>query len=114
MVVDVTYVPTGPTAPMLHRIKNRVSNLVRHCRWFYIGLTNNPQRRFYEHSQKFAWDRMVVLYKTQSAIKEGDFEENLILYYRNSPYSKKLKNIKDGRQGALCYPPFYIYVLLKY
>ena len=117
MDLDESYVITGPTATSLHRIKNRVSNLVLDCRFFYIGLTNNPRRRFREHLRKdeVAWDRMVVLYETSSALKEGNFEEELILYYRESnSYSKKLKNKKNGRQGRLCYPPHYIYVLLKY
>ena len=57
---------------------------------------------------------MVVLYKTTSLRKEGDFEEDLILYYKNSLHSVKLKNIKNGRQGALSAPPYYIYAIFKY
>lgn len=116
MLLDDSYILTGPTAPALHRIKNRVSNLVRHCRWFYIGLTNRPWDRFCEHNRNdgIEWDRMVLLYTTSSLVKEGLFEQELIQYYRESPHKKKLKNIQSGAQGRLGVAPHYIYALLKY
>ena len=116
MFLDDTYILTGPTAPALNRIKNRVSNLVRHSRWFYIGLTNRPWERFCEHNRNdgIVWDRMVLLYTTTSLAKEGLFEQELIQYYRESRFGRKLKNIQSGAQGRLGVPPHYIYVLLKY
>lgn len=115
-ILEDDYILTGSTAECLPRIKNRVSNLAQHCKYFYIGLTNRPYDRFREHNCRdgIVWDRMVVLYQTTSALKEGNFEEELILYYKESKFKKKLKNNKDGRQGPLCQPPYYIYVLLKY
>ena len=114
--IDDSYVITGSAADCLPRIKNRISNLANHCKYFYIGLTNRPKSRFQEHrnSDGIIWDRMVVLYKTTSLKKEGDFEEDLILYYKNSQHSAKLENIKNGRQGALSAPPYYIYAIFKY
>lgn len=115
-VFDDSYIITGTAANCLPRIKNRISNLSNHCRFFYIGLTNRPKTRFQEHrnSDGILWDRMVVLYRTTSISKEGDFEEDLILYYKNGPRAAKLKNIKNGRQGALSAPPYYIYAIFKY
>ena len=116
MILDDTFILTGHTAPNLPRIKNRVSNLVRHCRYFYIGLTNRPWNRFMEHNRydEIEWDKMVLLYKTSSLVKEGAFEQELIQYYRESQYSKKLKNNKGGGEGRYGKAPHYIYVLLKY
>ena len=115
-LIDESYIITGSTANCLPRIKNRISNLSNHCKYFYIGLTNRTKARFQEHrnSDGILWDRMVVLYKTSSLRKEGDFEEELILYYKNGPRASKLKNIKNGRQGALSAPPSYIYTIFKY
>ena len=115
-LIDESYIITGSTANCLPRIKNRMSNLSNHCKYFYIGLTNRPKARFQEHrnSDGILWDRMVVLYKTSSLRKEGDFEEELILYYKNGPRASKLKNNKNGRQGALSAPPYYIYTIFKY
>ena len=115
-LIDESYIITGSTANCLPRIKNRISNLSNHWKYFYIGLTNRPKARFQEHrnSDGILWDRMVVLYKTSSLRKEGDFEEELILYYKNGPRASKLKNIKNGRQGALSAPPYYIYTIFKY
>ena len=114
--IDDSLIITGTATNCLPRIKNRISNLANHCKDFYIGLTNRPKSRFQEHrnSDSILWDKMVVLYKTSSLRKEGDFEEDLILYYKNSQHSVKLKNIKNGRQGALSAPPYYIYVIIKY
>lgn len=86
MHLDDSYILTGPTAPALHRIKNRVSNLVRHCHWFYIGLTNRPWDRFCEHNRTdgIEWDRMVPLYTTSSLVKERLSEQDLIQYYCDS------------------------------
>lgn len=116
MILDESYILSGHTAPNMPRIKNRVSNLVHHCRFFYIGLTNRPWPRFNEHNRQdeIEWDRMVLLYRTRSLAKEGAFEQELIRYYRGSQYCKKLKNIQSGAQGRLGKSPHYIYVLLKY
>ena len=57
---------------------------------------------------------MVLLYTTSSLVKEGQFEQDLIQYYRESPHKKKLKNIQSGAQGRLGVAPHFIYVLLKY
>ena len=114
--IDDSYIITGTSSNCLPRLKNRISNLSNNCKYFYIGLTNRPKTRFQEHrnSDGILWDRMVVLYKTSSLRKEGDFEESLILYYKNGPRASKLKNIKNGRQGALSAPPYYIYAIFKY
>lgn len=116
MELDDSYILTGATEPALRRIKNRVSNLARHCRWFYIGLTNRPWDRLCEHNRTdgIEWDRMVVLYQTSSLAKEGAFEQNLIQYYRESQYARRLKNVQGGAQGRLGVSPHFIYVLLKY
>ena len=31
-----------------------------------IGITNNPERRFYEHQKRDGWERMIVKYVTGS------------------------------------------------
>ena len=114
--IEDSYILTGYEASCLPILKNRISNMARHCKYFYVGLTNRPQRRFYEHRTEdgILWDRMIVLYSTKMALREGNFEEALITYYKSSKYAKKLKNRKDGRQGPCCDPPYYIYVILKY
>lgn len=117
MDYTVEYVQiTGTAAACLPIIKNRVSNLAAHCRHFYIGLTNRPEDRMREHRRDdgILWDRMVVLYQTTSLKKEGDFEEDLILYYKSSKYSRKLTNDRNGRQGPTTAPPLYIYAIFKY
>lgn len=115
-IFDDSYILTGYEADRFPQLKNRVSNLANGCKYFYIVLTNRPQRRFYEHRYRdgIKWDKMVVLYKTMMARREGNFEEELITYYKDSQYSKKLKNKQNGRQGRSCEPPYFIYVILKY
>ena len=114
--VDYSYVLTGSRSK-LPQIKNRISNIANRCTHFYIGLTNHPERRFADHVRKGLanWDRMVVLYQTSSARKEGDFEDELIAYYRESKYASKLINspLSGGREGRMSEPPCYIYVLVE-
>ena len=47
--IDDSFILTGSTTNCLPRIKNRISNLANHCKYFYIGLTNRPKARFQEH-----------------------------------------------------------------
>lgn len=99
------------TSDLKSRLKNSISNFIIHTDFFYIGITDNPYRRFREHKFK-GFKRMVVLYRTSSAKYEKNLEKELVEYYR-SKYSDKLMNNKGGGGGRFGQNKFkYLYLLL--
>lgn len=77
-------------------------------RRFKIGITDNPRRRF---KKKYAkkYDKMIVVYKSLSINNVRDLERKLIEYNRDWA-----DNIIGGGGGNYGYPPYFMYVVVRY
>lgn len=71
-----------------------------------IGITNNPERRFYEHQRRDGWERMIVKYETSSIKHANEIEK----YFINR--HDWLENSWAGWSNMGCGSKFYVYILL--
>jgi len=101
-------------------LKTALGQHARGSQYVYIGITNNPQRRFSEHQAAaqredpdYPWDKMVIIYKTASIDNAKKTEKALIEHARNSNYEPKTWNWKGGGGGKFNPTEVqYVYVLL--
>ena len=100
-------VHTGwPSQLGLQRIVSAFTRSDR-CSQFKIGITGNPIRRASQYP--YAYDEMVVLYKTMSERFVRDTEGFLTdLYWEDCDNSIR------GRSGRLSGAPYYLYVVLRH
>ena len=74
-----------------------------------IGITNDPDRRFYEHQKRnpsMNWERMVLKYSTTSVCNANAVEQYFI---KNRP---ELVNSWAGFSNMTEKGPYYVYILL--
>lgn len=72
-----------------------------------IGITNNPERRFYEHKKSEDWDRMIVKYETCSVKHANEIEKYFIGRHN------WLENSWTGWSNMGKGNKFYVYILLS-
>lgn len=71
-----------------------------------IGITNNPDRRFYEHQCRDGWERMIVKYETTSVKHANEIEK----YFINR--CEWLENTSTAWSNMGAGDRFYVYILL--
>ena len=98
----------GWPSNLKHKFHKRVSALVRGCNHWKIGITNNPKNRFSLPDYRDNYDRMIVMYRTESLNSARELETHLIEHYRG--YSD---NINTGGGGPSGEPPYFLYVVKK-
>jgi hypothetical protein len=77
---------------------------------FYIGITENPSRRFEEHQAvQGSWTRMVILCKALSSNDTAYLERGLISQHRDNI---RCINIGRGGECASGGSPHYLYLLI--
>ena len=77
---------------------------------FYIGITENPSRRFEEHQAvQGSWTRMVILCKALSSNDTAYLERGLINQHRDNI---RCMNIGRGGECASGGSPHYLYLLI--
>ncbi len=89
----------------------------RAAKAFYVGFTNDPQRRFREHQDEdrttyadHPWEQMLVIYKTPSLDNALAVESELIALGQKN-YRSKCKNAASGRVHEGRLPYAYVYYL---
>lgn len=89
-------------------LKISVSLFLRNYRRVKIGITTNPDRRWYNHrtDPKESWDRMVVKYVTTSEANANRIEKYFI---EDEP---KLHNTWTGWSHMSEAEQYYVYILL--
>ena len=101
---------TGRPNEVLSNVLRSISAYTRidRTRSFKIGITNDPERRFQEEYAPY-YDRMFVLYRSDSIDNVSILEEELV------EHNKDLAdNIVAGGGGNIGIPPYYLYVVVKY
>lgn len=96
-------------------LKNSVSNFITWHEYFYIGISNNPERRNYQHYKNGkGHSKMEVLYVSSSPRMCKKLEAELVAYYNeHAKYCGYNKNKKGGGGGPDgLNGPYYLYILL--
>ena len=83
--------------------------MVRGCNHWKIGITNNPENRLSQPDYSGNYDRMIVMYRTESLNSARELERRLIDYYQGSS-----DNINAGGGGLPGEPPYFLYVVIKH
>jgi uncharacterized protein (DUF488 family) len=77
-------------------------------RFFKIGITNDPERRFQEAYAKH-YDKMFAVYQSTSISSVSRLEDELVEHNRDLA-----ENILAGGGGNIGRSPYYLYVVVKY
>jgi len=102
----VTGWPNEVASTVLRKISAYTrSNKVR---YFKIGITVDPERRF-DEEHKYNYDEMAVVYRSDSYDNVCDLERELIEH--NSGLADNMIGGGGGRKGE---PPHYMYVVIKH
>ncbi len=103
-------VRTGAFKDMKEFLIRSIQSYVMHHNSVKVGITCDPDRRFYEHSNSGKrWKKMVVKYETSSVDYINNMEKALIEHHFDF-----IENVVNGGGGpnGKC-GPYYLYVLLK-
>lgn len=76
---------------------------------FYLGITENPERREQEHLAG-GWDYMDVLVEAPSSRETGMLEERLLEQFSRAPLCQ---NVGRGRERPSGGRPHYVYVVVR-
>ena len=99
----------------LANLKNAVTTYVLQAPCHYVGITDNPKRRYDEEHRKNGWITMVVVHKTTRVGVAQRLEKRLIRHLRESPYASRCLNQTMGgetpRQSS-DRGSYYVYILL--
>ena len=104
------YYYTGWPKDVLTGLKISIALYLRSYRNVKIGITNWPERRFYEHIQRdssIKWQRMVVKYQTTSVANANKIEKYFI------DNETRLRNRWNGFSKMSESGPYYVYILLS-
>jgi hypothetical protein len=100
---------TGSINEIIETLIRGIGQYTRHYSHVKIGITNNPSRRFQEHSRSGDnWKRMIIKYKTSSINFIKQIET--ILIDNHWDYVRNKVGGGGGREGM---KPYYLYVLVK-
>jgi hypothetical protein len=107
MIILHNYI-TGHLAEVESSLKRTVAAYLRNGYKVKIGITNNPERRSYEHGQTRKWKQMIIKYQTSSVRYINEIERIIIEhhwdYIENEVAGGGGPNGKEG--------PYYLYILL--
>ena len=96
-----------------------IGNIHAHCRrfidslsetFFYIGITENPGRRFAEHEITGNWSQMHVLLEAVTSATTGAMEAELLEHYLRSHRCLNVGRGSERRSGGT---PHYLYVIVN-
>ena len=88
---------------------NRIAEIARAGVTFYIGITENPARRWSEHAERGLWTWMEVLVTAPSSRATGELEERLV---RRFGGNFMCQNIGRGGEGRSAGRPHHLYVVV--
>lgn len=104
------YYFTGRPQDIISSVLRSISANTRkdRVRYFKIGITNGPERRF-RQAYVTNYDKMLVIYRSTSLKFVSELECELI------EHNKDLAdNIIGGGGGNYGDPPYFMYVVIKY
>lgn len=109
-MADVYYnYVTGWPGEVVSTVLRKISAYTRtnKVRYFKIGITVDPERRF-DEEYKYNYDEMIVVYRSDSYDNVCDLERQLIEHN-----SELADNMIGGGGGRIGNPPHFMYVVIK-
>ena len=77
---------------------------------FYIGITENPERRFEEHlGSGVNWDEQIILVEARTSATTASLEQELLAYFGKW---SRCTNLSRGGECASSGSPHFLYLLL--
>lgn len=101
---------TGSPKSVVSNVLRSISVYTRkdRVRFFKIGITNDPERRFWEEHASY-YDKMIVVYQSSSITNVSILEDELIEHNR-----ALADNIIVGGGGDYGNPPYFLYAVIKH
>ena len=99
-----------PYAAVEQACRRRILSVIRNDLTFYFGISENPQRRWAEHSESCGnWQEMIVLVEADSSVRTAGLERTFI-----KEFGERLAclNIGPGGERASSSSPHYFYMLV--
>ena len=101
---------TGNPSQVLPKLKSSLRHYRKNYSSVYVGITNDPKRRFTQHKAKLRWNTMVVKYSSSSTNYVRKIEKELDSFALNRGYG--LENRTGGGGGQTGEGKQYLYFLL--
>lgn len=100
--------------PALERLKRSLSGYMSRNRAIYIGATNDPEARWFEHRERdHRWREMFLLYEAFNPVLAAHLERELIAYVRATRFRIDCRNVGSGGEGLRPGPSIVLYALLR-
>ena len=93
-----------------HHASSRIRELAVRGVAFYIGITENPARRWGDHCQAAPWDDMEILIEAPSSHVTAELERRLIDNFRPV---LGCANVGPGGECRSAGHPHFLYVLVR-
>ena len=108
-MVEFNLITGFPTA-VIDTLNRKIGQYKRHYTSIKVGITGQePAERFAQHLQAFDWEKMIVIYSSQSEKNCNQIEAMLVECHYND-----LTNVRQGGGSELRERgKNYVYVLLK-
>jgi hypothetical protein len=75
---------------------------------FYVGISEDPSRRWAEHADRNHWQGMIVICEAASSRETAALERRLLSWHSTSPLCR---NVGRGGERPSAGRPHYLYVL---
>jgi len=89
--------------------RSQMSSILRRNVAFYIGITEDPPRRFADHCDHMEWERMIILVQASTSSTTGSLERALLAEFGTC---FMCINIGPGGERASAGSPHFLYVLV--
>ena len=92
----------------LRRVDQRIEALTRGGLRFYVGITENPSRRWSEHDTGM-WEKMVVMLRARDSHVTAGMERLVLQKWLNHPLCQ---NVAPGGERMSAGSPHHFYILI--
>ena len=91
------------------RVDQRIEALTRGGRQFYVGITENPSRRWSEHDTGMMWERMEIMLRAGDSEVTGGLERRVLQKWLSHPLCR---NVAPGGERSSEGSPHHLYILI--
>ena len=102
---------TGYPNHVISDLKHSISQYANNSSYIKVGITNNPENRWYQHKNEDPdWEKMVVVYKSSSIDNVREIERELI---NHTIEREESYNFIGGGGGNFGDGPQFLYFLIQ-
>lgn len=104
---------SGHPSIALPSMRRALGQYLRQASNFKIGLTNDPERRWYERYQ-YDWDQMIVIYRTTSWRYVAEIEDALIQYGWDRYLDRSWNQYSGGGGVREGFSEYWVYIVREF